>query len=390
MPLTMDSVRTRALRALDQGAGVLRLAPTWVPRQFCVPGGRLKLHPDDLYAFGPRRGGIDERWLASTARADNGSGTTAEEGMSVVVDAAGARVGTLAEVVEELGPALLGPELWERHRGWPVLATLFDNQGPLPFHLHPAPKSEAYYFPPQLNGHPGLQPISFFGLRPGVERADVAAALAAFDRRDNRITDLSVGYRLVPGTGWDIPAGVLHAPGSLCAYEPQLAGDAFAMCESVNNGFGLDPELLWRDAPLEHRGDLDHLVGWLDWEANVDPDFHRERFMSPVGLPGGEGWSASSVVYRSESFSAKEVVIEPGRTARVRDAEPYGLIAIQGHGRLARHPIESPVQIRFGEPTADEMFVSAEAARAGVPIENRSACEPLVLLQLFGSAEGGR
>jgi len=60
--------------ALDQGKGVLRLAPNWVPRSFCIPGRRLKLHPDDYYALGADRGGIDERWFArrrppTTARA---------------------------------------------------------------------------------------------------------------------------------------------------------------------------------------------------------------------------------------------------------------------------------------------------------------------------------
>ena len=29
--------------ALDAGEGILRLAPTWVPRSFLMPGGRLKL-----------------------------------------------------------------------------------------------------------------------------------------------------------------------------------------------------------------------------------------------------------------------------------------------------------------------------------------------------------
>ena len=42
------------------------MAPCWVPRSFLVPGGRLKLHPDDLYALGAHRGGIDERWFSST------------------------------------------------------------------------------------------------------------------------------------------------------------------------------------------------------------------------------------------------------------------------------------------------------------------------------------
>lgn len=39
----------------------LNLAPTWVPRSFCRPGKRIKLHPDDYYVFGLERGGVDER-----------------------------------------------------------------------------------------------------------------------------------------------------------------------------------------------------------------------------------------------------------------------------------------------------------------------------------------
>ena len=54
--------------ALEQGQGVLRLMPTWVPRSFCVPGRRVKLDPRDYFALGGQRGGIDERWLSSTVR----------------------------------------------------------------------------------------------------------------------------------------------------------------------------------------------------------------------------------------------------------------------------------------------------------------------------------
>ncbi|MGI9110449.1 MAG: hypothetical protein ACR2KA_10575, partial [Opitutales bacterium] len=51
-------------KELAKTGGLLRLAPCWVPRSFLQPGKRLKLHPDDLYAFGLSRGGIDERWFA--------------------------------------------------------------------------------------------------------------------------------------------------------------------------------------------------------------------------------------------------------------------------------------------------------------------------------------
>ncbi|MHB9033952.1 MAG: hypothetical protein ACYC6L_13015, partial [Anaerolineae bacterium] len=71
--------------ALDQGQGILRLAPTWVPRSFCIPGRRIKLHPDDYYAYGAHRGGIDERWFSSTIPADNGPETLPDEGLSYIV-----------------------------------------------------------------------------------------------------------------------------------------------------------------------------------------------------------------------------------------------------------------------------------------------------------------
>jgi len=69
---------------LQRTGGLLRLAPAWVPRSFLQPGKRLKLHPDDLYAYGLNRGGIDERWFASTTPAAN-EGRVPDEGLSYVV-----------------------------------------------------------------------------------------------------------------------------------------------------------------------------------------------------------------------------------------------------------------------------------------------------------------
>src|SRR5260370_38617772 len=76
--------------ALGQAHGVLRLEPCWVPRAFMHPGRRLRLHPDDLYALGGHRGGINERWFSSTTNADNGPGTPADEGLSYVRTSGGA------------------------------------------------------------------------------------------------------------------------------------------------------------------------------------------------------------------------------------------------------------------------------------------------------------
>ena len=106
----MNSDRLVAM-ALDQGRGILRLAPNWVPRSFCIPGRRLKLHPDDYYALGADRGGIDERWFASTTPADNGPGTPPDEGLSYIVMEDGDTVHRvlLRDAVSARGRDIIGP-----------------------------------------------------------------------------------------------------------------------------------------------------------------------------------------------------------------------------------------------------------------------------------------
>src|SRR5205823_14213023 len=78
------NVRKFIESALEQSGGLLRLAPCWVPRSFLQPGKRLRLDPNDLYAYGLDRGGIDERWFASTIPAAN-EGRVPDEGYSYVV-----------------------------------------------------------------------------------------------------------------------------------------------------------------------------------------------------------------------------------------------------------------------------------------------------------------
>ncbi len=81
--LKSDNVGKTLSRALDAADGLLRLTPTWVPRSFLHPGKRIKLAPGDWYAFGAHRGGIDERWFASTTEAAN-ENRTPDEGLSYV------------------------------------------------------------------------------------------------------------------------------------------------------------------------------------------------------------------------------------------------------------------------------------------------------------------
>ena len=388
-------------KALEQSEGILRLAPTWVPRSFCIPGKRLKLHPDDLYAFGAHRGGIDERWFSSTTRADNGPETTPDEGLSYVVyEQDGRTRKTLfIEMVEELGAGLLGQEMWGKYHGWPVYSKFFDNKGPLPHHLHQKPehaalvgqqqKPESYFFPSQMNNYGADFPHTFFGLEPGTTREQVLHCLQTWDQGDNHITDLSKAYRLEVGTGWYVPSGVLHAPGSLCTYEPQWASDVFAMFQSLVNEMPTPWDLLVKSVPPEKHHDLDYLVSMVDFETNCDSNFKQHFFRPPVPVEPlasmhERGYEEKWISYRNPYFAAKELTVFPGRTVTIKDTGPYGMIMLQGHGTMGIWPIDTPTQIRFGQLTNDEYFVSAPVAYHGVSIHNPSLTDPIVMLKHFG------
>ncbi len=382
---------------LADTGGLLRLAPCWVPRSFLQPGRRLKLHPDDLYAFGLERGGIDERWFASTTPAANAN-RTPEEGLSMVV--AGKRRFTLQQAVAECGPTLIGPAIWRKYRKWPVYSKFFDNMGPIPHHLHQSSaqaklvgqegKPESYYFPPQHNAVGNNFPYTFMGLEPGTTRAEVRRCLERWHRGDNGILDLSRAYRLKPGTGWLIPPGVLHAPGSLCTYEPQWGSDVFGMYQSLVEGREVPWELLVKDMPKSRHRDLDFIVDQLDWTENTDPKFKEHHYLEPVPVADtrSEGYVDRWVVYGKikgeQLFTAKELTVEPGVSCTIRDGGAYGLITVQGRGRMNRLALDCPKLIRFDELTEDEVFCTEEAARGGVKFVNTSEAEPLVVLRYFG------
>lgn len=386
-------------RALEAGGGILRFAPAWVPRAFCTPGRRIRLHPDDYYPFEQTRGGIDERWLSSTVRADNGPLTGEYEGLSLVVDPEGGLL-PFDQFVAHHKAEVIGSRLWDEHAGWTMYSKFFDNLQPLPFHVHHSEekaalvnkvgKPEAYFYPAQMNNYTGDQAISFLGLQPATTRAQLKERLQRFaEGGDNRITDYGLGYRTQLGTGWDIPSGVLHAPASICTYEPQAASDVFCMCESWSNNREVPEELLWKDVPHEHHGDYEFILDLLDWDKNVDPEFVANRFMRPYltaqsEADAGAGYAEKWIVYRSNSFSAKELTVHPGQTVTIVDQDAYGVIVIQGAGTFGPHETQAATVIRFGQLSQDEFFVTEGAARQGVVITNRSATDDLVILKHFG------
>ncbi|HUQ90441.1 MAG TPA: hypothetical protein VM120_02090 [Bryobacteraceae bacterium] len=393
----MSSNTALIREALHANDGLLRLAPCWVPRSFLMPGGRLKLHPHDLYALGAHRGGIDERWFSSTTNAANGPGTPQDEGLSYI-DFNGQRV-LLKTAVETIGDELLGADVMRREGGWNLLCKFFDNLGPIPHHMHQNAefaarvgqkgKPEAYYFPPQYNFKENNFPYTFMGLEPGTSQDDIRRCLERWNEGDNGILYHSKAYKLKPGGGWQIDAGILHAPGSLVTYEPQVNSDVFGMFQSLVEGRPVPWELLVKDVPPEHHHDLGYILSMLDWEANIDPEFAKNRLFHPKPVRERpameqEGYSEQWVVYSTAYYSAKELTVYPGRSVTVADDAAYGVIVVQGWGSLGKLEVETPTLIRYGQMTKDELFVSADAAARGVKVTNRSDRENLVMLKHFG------
>lgn len=380
--------------------GIIKLIPSWVPRTFSRPGGRLKLPNKDLYAFGTERGGICERWLASTTSANNGPLTSVNEGQSYVASqtSSGTEKVLFKDMIEEMGNEILGEEIISKYKGWRVLNKLFDNYGRIPHHIHlreehaklvgKTAKPEAYYFPVQLNHKLNSSPISYMGFEPGTTKEDVIKSLERWDQGDNGMVYLSKAYRLQPGTGWSIDAGIIHGPGSLVTFEPQNASDVMSIFESVVEGNPISRDFLVQDVPDEKKDDLDFIVNLIDWEKSLDPEFKKNNYCEPVFVDGVDttdeyGYVEKWVVYGKEDFSSKELTVLPRSTVTIKDPHPYGILILQGYGTLNGMDIETPTEIPFGSLTSDEFFVTYAAANEGVTIENKSNQE-MVLLKYFG------
>lgn len=393
------SKQERIKEVFAAGDGILRMVPNFVPRSFNKPGRRIKLHPGDYFAYGMDRGAITERWFSSVVAAANGPLTSENEGMSYVSLSDDKEDKVLfKEVIELLGAEIVGEELFAKYGTFPIFAKFFDNEDALFHHLHPtqemadavgrAQKPEAYFFPVQLNNHLGNAPYTYFGFDPSVSKEEVKARTAKFRSEDTRITELSRAFRCQLGTGWYTPPGVIHAPASLCTYEPQWNADCNAVFENVTAGSVNAYDSLVEQCPEDKKEDLDYIMQFLDWEKNVDPDYRAHYFRPPVAESAGDGYVQNWIVYGNPYIGGKELTVAPGKSVLIRDDACYGCILVEGHGKFGAYPCETPSLIRFGELTCDEFFVSEAAAKKGVRVTNESKFENLVILKHFGPNAG--
>ena len=383
-------------KTLEKGEGIFRLNPNFIPRPFGKAGHRLRLHPDDYYAYGLERGSIKERWMNSTNVAQNGPLAGPEEGLSfVAVDYGSDEKFAIRDAIQLLGAALVGEELWNTYRGWPVFSKFYDLTTPLFHHLHldmeaaarvgKLGKPECYYFPVQFASHLGEMNATYFGYDPDTTPEQVKQRLRDYNKGDNRITELSRAYRIELGTGWYSPAGVIHAPGSVMTFELNWNGDVNSVHENVVSGEIFDRSFLTGEVPDGKKDDIDYIFSLLDWEKNIDPHYKKHYSRRPLMIAADDSREEKWISYANDGyFSAKELIVFPGKRVTLTEPAAYGVVLTEGHGRIGPHMCESPTLLRFGQQSADEFYVSEAAAQKGITIINESPVEPLVLLKSFG------
>ena len=377
----------------EKNNGILRLIPIFVPRRFSKPGCRLKLHPDDYYALGTKRGAIKERWFSSVINCLNGPLAAPDEGLSYVET--GDEPVTLRDFVVELGSGIIGNDLMDKYGTWPMYSKFFDYEEPLFHHVHlgfeaaarvgALGKPEAYYYPPHLNNYAGTFPHTYFGFNPDVTPAMVKERLLDYEKRDIRITELSRAYRIELGTGWYTPPGVIHAPGSYLTYEPQWNSDVNSVYENITAGEVYPYEFLVENCPDYKKYDMDYVLSLLDWKKNIDPNYKMTYFRPPVISSQDENHIEKWISYANDYIGAKELTVYPGKSVIIKDFAAYGCIFVQGHGKFGSYDAETPVMLRFGQKSADEYFVSESAGREGVTISNPSLYDPVVILKHFAN-----
>jgi hypothetical protein len=375
-------------KALARGNGILRLNAAWVARDFLPPGYRLGLKEEE-YEVG-ERGWISERWLGSTTQADNRVGPP-DEGLSYLALEDETQQMTLKEAIEVAGPAIMGEAYAGTHKGLGRLAKIYDFATRIPYHLHQRQqdaalvgrnsKEEAYYFPEGVDV--GLHPETFFGVHPSIVEREQYDMLLPYmiEWNSDLILKHSRAYLLVPGEGFHLPAGGLHAPGTALTIELQEDSDVFAMLQALVAGKIISKELLFKDVRKEDRERLGEraVLNQVDWEVSGDPYFYENRHTSPqlVAETQQRGGEEYWIYYNTTKFSGKKLVVRPGERFRSADKGVYNVLVWRGRGRFDGH------EVKAGDFGYDELLVSHAKATTPLWIEN-TGDEDLMIIKFFG------
>ncbi len=383
----MADIRSIIERAIEDNSGILELEPAWVARDFLPPGKRLGLKEED-YDVG-NRGFICERWLASVTKADNAVGPE-DEGLSYLKLESKERI-TLKDAIGAAGDLIMGAEYAKTHSGLGRLCKIYDFAARIPYHIHQMEKDarlvgrnskdEAYYFLDDID--PGPHPETFFGVHPYIADQKKFDLLLPYlvEWKDDLILRHARAYLNVPGEGFFLPSGVLHAPGTALTLELQEDSDVFAMLQALNAGKIISKELLYKDVrkiDREKHGER-IILGQIDWDTCGDPYFYENHHLTNIPVAGTKqaGCEQYWVYYNTTKFSGKKVVIKPGASFTSTDRGVHNILVWRGKGRFDGKAIEA------GNFECDELLVTHDRAIKPLTITNDGSAD-LMVFKFFG------
>lgn len=92
------------------------------------------------------------------------------------------------------------------------------------------------------------------------------------------------------------------------------------------------------------------------------------------------GWLILQPIVDAEHGpTAQTLKLKPGTVHTLKQDGPCAVLCQTGHGTVGRADVQAPAEVIDGRLLADELFVTGEAARRGVPVRNTGTV-PLVLL----------
>jgi len=383
----MEDKHKILIKTQEKNNGIFRLKPAFVARDFLETGKRLGLK-DEEYFLG-ERGWIAERWLGATNSAKTRLGPE-DEGMCYLNLENNIKI-TLKEAIELIPELILGKEYFKTHKGLSRLAKIYSFKDRIQYHYHQMEKDarlvgsnskeEAYYFPEDVDLGP--HPETFFGVHPYIVREKKQDILIPYleDWNSDLILKHSRAYLQIPGEGFHIPSGILHAPGTAVTIELQEESDIFSMLQAKTGKNIIPKEYLYNGVSDGDREKYKERVvlKQLDWEANGDPYFYENHRLFPqiIEKTKQDGGEEYWIYYNTNKFSGKKLTVKPGKSFKSIDAGVYNIFVMSSKGTF------DGIEIESGDFYKEELLVCHDAAVKPLTVKNTGS-KDLKIIKFFG------
>ena len=140
-------------------------------------------------------------------------------------------------------------------------------------------------------------------------------------------------------------------------------------------------------APKLHNAMWPGLVG-KGTDAGQEPPISLERMLELTAAATVNGQKFDGIDYflflpHTNPEASDSELVQIADTIAKHGFSVGSLVAPVWPGTVGVHDVATPTLIRFGQMTADELFISADAATAGYTVTNTGP-GPLVSLRYFG------